>query len=158
VIRGAERTRQFWFGSIRDPIEDVDVEPALHTDQCRQQSDRPRTRHERGTSRPRRRTPANPFRVVPCLCDDARRLEQNAQVAETCVDLDGERRFEAKAFRAVTVTLLDAALGVAPIAAHVPFAHGAIPAGHRIRTAHDADDEIIGVQAGPTRGIEYTAE
>jgi hypothetical protein len=77
---------------------------------------------------------------------------------EACVDLDRERRFQAKAFRTVTVTLLDAALGISPIAAHIPFADGAIPARNRIGTTDNAHDEIIGVQPRLTRGIEYATE
>ena len=44
---------------------------------------------------------------------------------ERRIDLDHELRLDAEALGAVAVALLDAALGVAAVAAHVPFAGGA---------------------------------
>ena len=60
------------------------------------------------------------------------------------IDLDREFRLDAEALGAVAVPLLDAALGVAAVAAHVPFAGGAGRAGLRVGPAHDADDEVAG--------------
>ena len=71
------------------------------------------------------RAPADALGVVPGLGEDAGRLEQHAKDAQIGVDLDGEFRLDAEALGAVAVPLLDAALGVAPVAAHVPFALGA---------------------------------
>ena len=67
------------------------------------------------------------------------------------VDLDGEFRLDAEALGAVAVALLDAALGVASVAAHVPLAGGAGEARLRIGPAHDADDEVAGHQAATRR-------
>ena len=48
---------------------------------------------------------------------------------------------------AVAVSLFDAALGVAAVAAHVPLVDGARRTRNRIGPAHNADDEIAGVHA-----------
>ena len=76
--------------------------------------------------------------------ENAGRLEQHAEQAEGRVELDDEFRLDAKIFGAVAMAFLDAPLGVAAVAAHVPFAGGAGAARHRIGSAHDADDEISG--------------
>src|SRR5262249_5594759 len=64
---------------------------------------------------------------------------------------------------AVAVPLLDAALGVAPVAAHVPLSGRARDARHGIGPAHDADDEIAGCEAATLgcrldRAQRFTAE
>src|SRR5581483_6091451 len=53
---------------------------------------------------------------------------------------------EAHTLRAIAVALLDAALGVKPVAAHVPLADRAARARLRIGPAHDADDVIAGLE------------
>src|SRR5262249_1048566 len=53
----------------------------------------------------------------------------------------------AEAVGAVAVPPLDAALGVAAVAAHVPLSGRARDAPHGIGPAHDADDEIAGREA-----------
>jgi hypothetical protein len=63
--------------------------------------------------------------MIPSLGDHARRFEQNAGLAERRIDLDQKFGLDAKILRAETVTLLDAALGIAAVAAHIPFAHSA---------------------------------
>src|SRR5262249_27592372 len=62
---------------------------------------------------------------------------------------------DAEAFGAVAVPLLDAALGVAAVATHVPLSGRAREARHGIRPAHDADDEIAGCEAATLgRGLD----
>ena len=88
------------------------------------------------------RAMADTFGVVPGLGEDAGGLEQDAEHTQAPVDLDGEFRSDTETLGAVTVPLLDAALGVAPVAAHVPLAGGAGDARLRVGTAHDADNEV----------------
>src|SRR6185312_14110070 len=59
---------------------------------------------------------------------------------------------------AIAVALFDAALGVEPVAAHVPFADGAGRTWHRIGTAHDADHEIAARKAAALRRFFDAAE
>src|SRR5262249_23664136 len=96
--------------------------------------------------------------VVPGLCEDAGGLQQHAENAQFRIDLDGEFRLDAEAFGAVAVPLLDAAFGVAPVAAHVPLADGTGNARHRIRPAHDPDDEIAGHESAPVRCCLHNAQ
>ena len=56
--------------------------------------------------------------------------------------------FEAELFGTIAVALLDAALGILAVAAHVPFAGGTSGTRHGIGAAHDADHEIAGRKAG----------
>src|SRR5881628_1002703 len=79
--------------------------------------------------------------MVPGLGNDAGRLDQDAERSER-IDLDREVRLDAEALRTVAVPLLDAALGIAAIAAHVPFAGSAGRTRHRIGPAHDADHAV----------------
>src|SRR5262249_1306690 len=53
---------------------------------------------------------------------------------------------------------LDAMLRVAPVLAHVPFAGGAIEAGHGIGMAHDADDAVAALEAAAPRRLEHLAQ
>src|SRR4030095_3230364 len=56
------------------------------------------------------------------------------------------------------VDLLDAALRVLAVAAHVPFTHGAVRTGHGVGTAHDAEDEASFLKAAGRPRVEYAAE
>jgi hypothetical protein len=82
--------------------------------------------------------------VIPRLGQDAGRLQQHAQDIQSGIDLDHEFRLDAKTLGAVAVPLLDAALGVAAIAAHVPFADGTGRARLRVGAADDTDHEVAG--------------
>src|ERR1700719_1360474 len=93
---------------------------------------------------PRLGTAADAFDVIPGLGENADRLQQHAEQAEGRVELDDEFRFYSKMLGTVAVAFLDASLGVAAIAAHVPFSGRTGTARHRIWPAHDADDEISG--------------
>jgi hypothetical protein len=85
--------------------------------------------------------------LLPGLGDDRCRLEQHAEQSERAVHLHGVLRLDSPPFGHEAVDLLDAALRVLAIAAHVPLAHGAVRTGHRVRTPHDADDQVAFLQA-----------
>ena len=56
------------------------------------------------------------------------------------------------------VELLDAPLGVLPVAAHVPLTHRAVAARHRVRAPDDAHDEVPGLQPGCRPRVEDPAQ
>ena len=85
--------------------------------------------------------------MIPGLGDHAGRLEQHAGNAERRIDFDEEIRLDPEKLGTKAVPLLDAAFGVKAIAAHVPLADAAGGTGNGIGPAHDADDEIAGVDA-----------
>ena len=72
--------------------------------------------------------------------------------------LTAKSRLDAELLGAIAVALFDAALGVEPVAAHVPFADGAGRTRHRIGTAHDADHEIAARKAAALRRFFDAAE
>src|SRR5262249_10257102 len=53
---------------------------------------------------------------------------------------------------------LDAAFGVAAVAAHVPFAHSAMIAGFWVRSAHHANDELTSHEAAALRRLNHLTE
>src|SRR5262249_45898087 len=114
--------------------------------------------HQELAGAPRARACADPLGVIPSLGDDARRLDQHAEGPERGVELDGEFGLDAKLLGAVTVALLDAALDVAAVAAHVPLADRAGRARHRIGSAHDADDQVAGLEAAVRRRLLHAPE
>ena len=102
-------------------------------------------------------SPADALDVIPGLGDDARRLQQHAKLAQRRIDLDRVARLDAKPLGAEAVQALDAAFGVAAVAAHVPFAGGAGWAGHRIGPPHDADDAVADGKAAAGRRRDHLA-
>src|SRR5262245_16630620 len=94
---------------------------------------------------------ADAIGVVPSLGKNAGGLQQDTENSQCRIDLDREFRLDAKAFRAVAVLLLDPALGVAAVTAHVPLAGSASQARLRIGPTHDADHEIAGREAASRR-------
>ena len=102
---------------------------------------------------PKRLLVTDALGLIPGFGDDAGRLDQDAVDAERRIELDQKVRLDAEKIRAVAIALLDAALGVAAVLAHVPFADGAIGTRHRIGPAHDADDEIAGLEAASRRAL-----
>ena len=117
----AERAHELGLRPRGVVVEDVDVEVALG---CRAARRAGRSGPAPVTSNARVPVRAVPdaVDVLPSLRDDARRLEKHAERAECGVDLHRILGLDAVALRAVSVALLDTALGVAPVAAHVPFA------------------------------------
>ena len=90
---------------------------------------------------------ADALGVIPRLGQNAGGLDQHPQDAKRGRNPDREFRFEPETFGAEAMPLLDAALGIAAVTAHVPFADGAGRARHRIGSAHDADHEVSGRHA-----------
>src|ERR1700677_2909321 len=113
-------------------IEDVNLEPALRAHQRRQKSDRTGAGHQQSFRLPRTRALTDPLAMIPGRGDHAGRFEQNRGLAKCRVDLDQKFRLDAKILRAKSVPLLDAALGVESVAAHIPFADSARWTRHRI--------------------------
>src|SRR5262249_3927740 len=132
-------------------IEHVHVETALHPHQGGKQADGTRAGDEQYLWLPRARPVSDAFDVVPGLRENAGGLQQYAENPQFGIDSDREFRLDAEAFGAVAVPLLDAAFGVAPVAAHVPLADGACNARLRLRPAHDPDNEVAGHESAPVR-------
>ena len=96
--------------------------------------------------------------LLPGLRDDGRGFQQHAEQAERRVDLHRVLGLDPPALRHEAVDLLDAALGVLAVAAHVPFADRAVRARHRVGTPDDADDQVaLAERAGRTR-VDDAAE
>jgi hypothetical protein len=74
------------------------------------------------------------------------------------VHLDHKFRLYAKVLASVAVKLLDAALGVATVATHVPLAYRTIWAGLGIGTAYDANNEVAWFHTTATRSAQNTSE
>ena len=90
---------------------------------------------------------ADALDLLPGLGEHAGRLGEHAQLAEPGIDGDGEVRLERHQLGAVAVPALDAALGVEPVAAHVPLAARAAGAGLGVGPAHDARHQVAGLEA-----------
>ena len=58
----------------------------------------------------------------------------------------------------VTVKLLDAALGIATVAAHVPLAYRTIRAGLGIGTANDSNNEVAWFHTTASRSVQNTSQ
>ena len=96
--------------------------------------------------------------MLPRLGDNRRRFEQHTEDPEGRVDLHGVLGFDPPTLGHEPVDLLDPALGVPAVPAHVPLPHRTIGAGHGVGAADDADHEITLLEgAGRTR-IDDAAE
>ena len=157
VVGGAQRGHQVGLEAVGDLVEHVDLETPLHAEQGGEQADRAGAgdQHLRGLPYG---PGADALDVVPRLGHHRGRLEQHAEVAERGVDLDDVVGRDAVALAGVAVVLLDAPLGVLAVAAHVPFADGAVGAGDRVGPADDADDQIAGGQPAAGRRLQHLAE
>src|SRR5437868_12405175 len=117
------------------------LQPALARKERGEEPDGSRAGDEH-TARLPYRASADPLRMLPRFGDDARRLEQHAELAERGLDLHCECGVDAPPLGAESIQLLDAMLLVATVATHIPFAGGAVHAGHRIGLTDDADDQV----------------
>src|SRR5712691_9153306 len=153
-----ERLDQLSLVARHAAVEHVHLEAALRPDQRREQPNRSGARDEQFFRLPATRAGSDPLDVIPTLGQNASGLEQDAKNAEARVDLDGEFRLDAEVVGAVAVPLLDAALGVAAVAAHVPFAGGARRAGNRIGPPHHADHKVAGGKSAAARRLQDAAE
>ena len=140
------------------------------------------TRSSTCTSRPRCRpssAASNPIGPAPvtstcCGSQNARRptratcshalattvvgSEQHAEEPERRVDPHRVLGLDPPALGHEAVDLLDAALGVLAVAAHVPLADGAVRARDGVGPAHDADDQVALLQAAARAGVDDPAE
>jgi hypothetical protein len=85
--------------------------------------------------------------MVPGLGDDAGWLQKDANVAKRRSERDREFWLDTKSLDAVTIAMLDAALGIEAVTAHVPFAAGTRGAWNRIRPPNNTDHEIANTDA-----------
>ena len=146
-IERAEIADELRLRPVLGAVEHIDLVVALLAHQRGEQADRAGAGHQQPPRLPGVESPADALDVIPGFGDDAGRLEQHGELAQRRIDLDGVARLDAKPLGAEAVQALDAALGVAAVAAHVPFADGAGRAGHRVGPPHDADDAVAGGEA-----------
>ena len=144
VVAAAESVHRLRLCALGGAVEDVDLEPALRAHQRAEQADRAGAGHERPLVR-RARARADAVDLLPRLGEHAGRLGEDPERPEFVGDRNREVRLERHELGAVAVERLDAALGVLPVAAHVPLALGAAGARHRVGAAHDAGHELPGV-------------
>ena len=138
-------------------VQHVHVQAVLPGDQRRQQADGPRAGHEHVARFPEGPLPDG-LHLLPRLGHDRGGFEQHAEETERAVDLHGVLRLDSPLFGHEAVDLLDAALRVLAVAAHVPFTHSAVRTGHGVGTAHDADDQVTFLQAAGRARLEDPAE
>jgi hypothetical protein len=139
------------------PIEDVHLQTTLNTQHRREESDRARAGDDDATRFPVGAL-TDPLDVFPRLGYDAGRLEQHADLGKRGVDLHGKAVVDAVALGGIAVAGVDPALGVSPVAAHVPLAAGAVRARHVVGATHDADDQIADGHRRLGRGFEHAAK
>src|SRR5215217_2726315 len=122
----------------------------MYPDQGGQQPDRARPDDQYGLGVPEGAL-ADGEDLLPGLGDDGRGFQQDSQDPKALVDPDRVLWFDPPALGHEAVDLLDAALGVAAVGAHVPLANGAVRAGHWVRPAHNAHDMLADRQFGGSR-------
>ena len=157
VIDGAQVAHELRLGAVGDHVQHVRLEPALDGEQRGQQADRAGA-GDHGAARPRAQAAEHGVDLVPGLGDDARRLEQHADAVERRVESHDVLGFDPPALGAEPVERLDAALGVAAVAAHVEAPGGAALARFRVGAADDPDDQIAGRDGGAVRPLQHAAE
>src|SRR5206468_3540606 len=101
---------------------------------------------------------ADALSVFPRLRNDARRLEQHAEMSNRSIHLHSVCGIDAPLFGAEAVQLLDPVLGVLTVPAHVPLARATIDAGRGIGLANDTHDEIALGEAHTRRRLEHFAQ
>ena len=101
---------------------------------------------------------ADPIDVIPGLGEDRRRFHQHADLIEARVELDRVVALDRPALGAVPVDLLDSALGIEAVAAHVELAVGAGSAGLWVWTPDDAHNEVALGEAASLRRLAHAAE
>ena len=141
VIGGAQRGDDARFGSVGDAVQHVGLQTLLHRQQRRQQTDRACAGNQHAL-RVEERAFADAADLFPRLGHHGGGFHQHAHLAQPGVQADRVVGFHGPALAAVPVAFLDAAFGVAAVAAHVELAVRARPARHRVGSAHHADDEV----------------
>ena len=79
-------------------------------------------------------------------------------MAQRGIHLGEVTRLDPPALGHEPVDLLDAALGVLPVAAHVPFADRAVRARHRVGAPDDPDDQVTGLHAAVGPRVDDPAQ
>ena len=85
VVRRSEGTHEIGLGSRLDPVEDMDFQPALLSDESRKKSDGTRTRHEHRPGFPESPL-ADREHLFPRFRNHRRRLEQHPENPKCGVD------------------------------------------------------------------------
>src|SRR5207237_1645372 len=120
------------------------------------EADRARAGDQYPARRPARAT-ADALDVLPGLGEHARRLEQHRRHTQRRAHVDEKFRRAAKALDREAVRLLDAALGVLPVAAHIPLAERAVDARQRIGLSDDPDHHVSDGEAAVWRRFDYAS-
>jgi hypothetical protein len=129
----------------------------LLADERRKQTDRSGTGHQHGVRLPEGTLPDRAD-LLPRFGDDCGGFEQHAQEAERAVDFHRVLRLDPPALGHEAVDLLDAALGVLAVAAHVPLPHRTVGAGDGVGAPDDAHHEIALLQSSCEPGVEHAAQ
>ena len=148
VVAAAEGLHRLRLRSLGGAVEHVELEPALRAHQRAEQADRAGADDERSLVR-RAGARADAVDLLPGLGEDAGGFGEDPERAELVGDRNREVRLERHELGAVAVEGLDAALGVLPVAAHVPLALGAADARHRVGSADDAGHQLARVLHAP---------
>ena len=93
MVGRTEGANEFRLGSRLHPIENMNVQPALHSEQRRKQPDWTCTSHQDMARFPER-TPADRADLFPGLGDDRGGLKQDAQYPEGAVHFDRVLRLD----------------------------------------------------------------
>ena len=133
------------------------MSPRCAANQGREQADRPGASHQHRPRLPERAL-ADGLHLFPRLGHDGGGLEQHAQQPERAVHLHRVFGLDPPALGHETVDLLDAALGVLAIPAHVPLADRAVGAGHGIRAPDDARDEVAFLESAARARVQHAAK
>ena len=157
VVGRAEGPHEVRLRAGLDAVEDVDLLAEQPGSARREETDRARAGHEHRLRLPEG-APADHHDLLQRLRDHGHRLEEHAEDPERRVHLDRVLGLDAPALRHEPVDLLDPALGVLAVAAHVPLAHGAVGAGNRVRAADDADHEVALLEPAARARVEHPAE
>ena len=115
----------------------------------------PVTSTVRGSQNERRPMIATCSRALVITVVGSRRTPRSPRLGSTLI---GVLRLDPPALGHVAVDLLDPALGVLAVAAHVPLADGAVGAGDRVRAADDPHHQVALLQGARRARVEDAAE
>ena len=157
VIRRTEGLHQIGLVTRGDAIQDMDFESILHADESREKADGPCAGYEHLPRFPERTSTDHPHHL-PRFGHNRRRLKQYAEDTQRGIQSDRVLGFDPPSLGHIPVDLLDAPLGVLPVAAHVPFAHRTIGTGNRVRAADDPDHQVALFEGTSRTRINDAAE
>src|ERR1041385_3587883 len=158
MISSAQRAHEVWLGPGFGPIKDVEVAAALMRQQRSQEPDRPGSGHQHASRLPPRSTQPDPLDLIPGFRHDARGLQKDTAFVKSRIEVDDEIRFDSKAVGGITITTLDASLGVETVSAHVPFTTCAGGAWNRIGSPDDPHHEISRKQFADGGRRQYASQ